>query len=156
MEYIAFKLVFVSSFNKVIVESVSCHSQVSQLNTLIGHLLGDLTKGDRQKIMTICTIDVHARDVVAKLIAQKIDNSQAFIWLSQLRHRCVLMIFTHFIAWHYTLLFHVVQLSAGGTMSRGTAMPISVMLSSSTPMSTLATHPDWSSLLSQTGTLAVS
>ena len=70
-------------------ESVSCHPQVSQLNTLIGHLLGDLTKGDRQKIMTICTIDVHARDVVAKLIAQKIDNSQAFIWLSQLRHRCV-------------------------------------------------------------------
>ncbi|XP_064397591.1 dynein beta chain, ciliary-like isoform X3 [Halichondria panicea] len=61
--------------------------QVSQLNTLIGHLLGELTKGDRQKIMTICTIDVHARDVVAKLISQKIDNSQAFIWLSQLRHR---------------------------------------------------------------------
>lgn len=37
--------------------------------------------------MTICTIDVHARDVVAKLISQKIDNSQAFLWLSQLRHR---------------------------------------------------------------------
>ncbi len=62
---------------------------MSQLNTLIGHLLGELTKGDRQKIMTICTIDVHARDVVAKLISQKIDNSQAFIWLSQLRHRYI-------------------------------------------------------------------
>lgn len=37
--------------------------------------------------MSICTIDVHARDVVAKLIAQKVDNSQAFTWLSQLRHR---------------------------------------------------------------------
>ncbi len=35
-------------------------------------LLGDLTPGDRQKIMTICTIDVHARDVVAKLISQKV------------------------------------------------------------------------------------
>ncbi len=35
-------------------------------------LLGDLTKGDRQKIMTICTIDVHARDVVAKMISQKV------------------------------------------------------------------------------------
>lgn len=37
--------------------------------------------------MTVCTIDVHARDVVAKLIQQKVDNSQAFTWLSQLRHR---------------------------------------------------------------------
>ena len=61
--------------------------QVSQLNTLITHLLGDLTKGDRQKIMTICTIDVHARDVVQKLISQKVENAQAFLWLSQLRHR---------------------------------------------------------------------
>ena len=50
-------------------------------------LVGDLSPGDRQKIMTICTIDVHARDVIAKLIQQKVENSQAFLWLSQLRHR---------------------------------------------------------------------
>nr|XP_058139450.1 dynein axonemal heavy chain 9 isoform X3 [Dasypus novemcinctus] len=61
--------------------------QVAQLKTLITMLIGQLSKGDRQKIMTICTIDVHARDVVAKMIAQKVDNSQAFLWLSQLRHR---------------------------------------------------------------------
>uniref|UniRef100_A0A4W3INU7 Uncharacterized protein n=3 Tax=Callorhinchus milii TaxID=7868 RepID=A0A4W3INU7_CALMI len=61
--------------------------QIAQLNALINMLLGELTHGDRQKIMTICTIDVHARDVVAKLIAQKVTNSQAFVWLSQLRHR---------------------------------------------------------------------
>ncbi|NXD73362.1 DYH9 protein, partial [Eolophus roseicapillus] len=61
--------------------------QVAQLNTLVTMLIGQLSKGDRQKIMTICTIDVHARDVVAKMIAQKVDNAQAFIWLSQLRHR---------------------------------------------------------------------
>ncbi|XP_071954573.1 dynein beta chain, ciliary-like [Antedon mediterranea] len=61
--------------------------QVTQLNTLITMLIGNLTPGDRQKIMTICTIDVHARDVVAKLIAMKIDSAQAFQWLSQLRHR---------------------------------------------------------------------
>ena len=61
--------------------------QVSQLNTLINLLLGELTKSDRQRIMTICTIDVHARDVVQKMIAQKVENSQAFTWLSQLRHR---------------------------------------------------------------------
>ncbi|KAM9371423.1 dynein axonemal heavy chain 9-like [Phaethornis superciliosus] len=61
--------------------------QVTQLNTLVTMLIGQLSKGDRQKIMTMCTIDVHARDVVAKMIAQKVNNAQAFIWLSQLRHR---------------------------------------------------------------------
>ncbi|XP_059938625.1 dynein axonemal heavy chain 9 isoform X2 [Mesoplodon densirostris] len=61
--------------------------QVAQLKTLITMLIGRLSTGDRQKIMTICTIDVHARDVVAKMIAQKVDNAQAFLWLSQLRHR---------------------------------------------------------------------
>ncbi|PNJ55825.1 DNAH11 isoform 1 [Pongo abelii] len=61
--------------------------QISQLNTLITLLLGELPPGDRQKIMTICTIDVHARDVVAKLISQKVVSPQAFTWLSQLRHR---------------------------------------------------------------------
>lgn len=42
--------------------------QIAQLGALITMLLGDLTPGDRQKIMTICTIDVHSRDVVAKMI----------------------------------------------------------------------------------------
>nr|XP_054595116.1 dynein axonemal heavy chain 11 [Nothobranchius furzeri] len=60
--------------------------QITQLNSLIHMLLGDLTPGDRQKIMTICTIDVHARDVVANLISQKVATGQAFAWLSQLRH----------------------------------------------------------------------
>lgn len=46
--------------------------QILQLNSLINMLLGELSPGDRQKIMTLCTIDVHARDVVAKLISQKV------------------------------------------------------------------------------------
>lgn len=61
--------------------------QVNQLNALITLLLGDLNSGDRQKIMTICTIDVHSRDVVTKLIVQKIESGLAFQWQSQLRHR---------------------------------------------------------------------
>uniref|UniRef100_A0A3Q3RCI4 Dynein heavy chain hydrolytic ATP-binding dynein motor region domain-containing protein n=1 Tax=Monopterus albus TaxID=43700 RepID=A0A3Q3RCI4_MONAL len=61
--------------------------QITQLNSLIHMLLGDLTPRDRQKIMTVCTIDVHARDVVAGLISQKVTTGQAFAWLSQLRHR---------------------------------------------------------------------
>ena len=60
---------------------------MAQLNALIMLLIGKLSSGDRQKIMTICTIEVHNRDVVGKLIAQKVENSQAFTWLSQLRHR---------------------------------------------------------------------
>ncbi|XP_014225178.1 dynein beta chain, ciliary [Trichogramma pretiosum] len=61
--------------------------QISQLSTLITLLLGELNKGDRQKIMTICTIDVHSRDVVAKLVQSKVETAQAFQWQSQLRHR---------------------------------------------------------------------
>ncbi|XFF88688.1 hypothetical protein AB1E18_014907 [Capra hircus] len=61
--------------------------QISQLNALITLLIGNLSAGDRMKIMTICTIDVHARDVVAKMITAKVESSQAFTWQSQLRHR---------------------------------------------------------------------
>lgn len=62
--------------------------QITQLNVLITILCGELNENDRQKIMTICTIDVHARDVVAKLISMKADNVSNFQWQSQLRHRC--------------------------------------------------------------------
>ncbi|XP_054702261.1 dynein axonemal heavy chain 17 [Grus americana] len=61
--------------------------QISQLNALISLLVGNLAAGDRMKIMTICTIDVHARDVVAKMILAKVESAQAFTWQSQLRHR---------------------------------------------------------------------
>lgn len=61
--------------------------QIQQLNVLINLLLGDLSSGDRQKIMTICTIDVHSRDVVSKMISQKVTKSYEFQWQCQLRHR---------------------------------------------------------------------
>ncbi|XP_071429942.1 dynein axonemal heavy chain 17 isoform X2 [Pithys albifrons albifrons] len=61
--------------------------QVARLNALISLLLGNLSAGDRMKIMTICTIDVHSRDVVAKMVQSKVESDQAFAWQSQLRHR---------------------------------------------------------------------
>ncbi|NXL38693.1 DYH17 protein, partial [Glaucidium brasilianum] len=61
--------------------------QIARLNALISLLLGHLTAGDRMKIMTICTMDVHARDVVAKMILTQVESAQAFSWQSQLRHR---------------------------------------------------------------------
>uniref|UniRef100_A0A8C4U7P5 Dynein axonemal heavy chain 17 n=1 Tax=Falco tinnunculus TaxID=100819 RepID=A0A8C4U7P5_FALTI len=60
--------------------------QITQLNALISLLTGNLTARDRMKIMTICTIDIHARDVVAKMILEKVESAQAFTWQSQLRH----------------------------------------------------------------------
>uniref|UniRef100_A0A8B9HNA4 Dynein, axonemal, heavy chain 11 n=1 Tax=Astyanax mexicanus TaxID=7994 RepID=A0A8B9HNA4_ASTMX len=61
--------------------------QTAQLTSLISMLTGELSPGDRQKIMTVCTLDVHARDVVSRLVDQKVGGSaQAFTWLSQLRH----------------------------------------------------------------------
>ncbi|KAI8587105.1 dynein heavy chain and region D6 of dynein motor-domain-containing protein [Geranomyces variabilis] len=59
--------------------------QVNQLTALINLIQGDLTKLHRQMIMTVCTLDVHARDMVAKLIAEKADSAQVFSWQSQLR-----------------------------------------------------------------------
>ncbi|KAF4517247.1 hypothetical protein B566_EDAN011631, partial [Ephemera danica] len=62
-------------------------AQVSQLNTLIGLLLGELTRQQRQKVMTVCTVDVHSRDVVSRLVQLRVESAQAFQWQSQLRHR---------------------------------------------------------------------
>lgn len=61
--------------------------QVGQLNALIALLRGELDENDRRKIMTICTVDVHARDVVAKLISIKAESWSNFQWQSQLKHR---------------------------------------------------------------------
>jgi dynein heavy chain len=61
--------------------------QVNQLTALIQLIQGDLKKGDRQMIMSLCTLDVHARDMVAKLIFEKAENAQCFTWQSQLRLR---------------------------------------------------------------------
>jgi dynein heavy chain len=46
---------------------------VGQLNALIEILLTDISPLERQKIETICTIDVHARDVVAKMVQAKVN-----------------------------------------------------------------------------------
>ncbi|CAF3056070.1 unnamed protein product [Rotaria socialis] len=60
---------------------------VAQLNALIEMLLTDISPLERQKIETICTIDVHARDVVGKMIQAKIESANEFLWQCQLRHR---------------------------------------------------------------------
>jgi dynein heavy chain len=60
--------------------------QIAQLASLIELINGELSKNDRKKIVTLCTIDVHARDVAQKLIDRRIESGTAFEWSSQLRY----------------------------------------------------------------------
>ena len=60
--------------------------QVMQLKELIVIINGELTKNDRKKLITLCTIDVHARDVVQRLIDERVESGTCFQWQSQLRY----------------------------------------------------------------------
>ena len=57
----------------------------SRLSALIQLVLGELTPGDRTKIISLITLDVHARDVVQKLIDDKTEGPNSFLWQQQLR-----------------------------------------------------------------------
>jgi dynein heavy chain len=56
-----------------------------RLQKLINLVQGDLKKPDRRKIIALITMDVHGRDCVHKLIAQKCEGPGAFLWQQQLR-----------------------------------------------------------------------
>jgi dynein heavy chain len=45
-----------------------------------------LTKNQITTVNALIVIDVHAKDVVAKLVEQQIDDINAFEWISQLRY----------------------------------------------------------------------
>ena len=57
------------------------------LTSYTNMVLGDLSKEKRTKVKTLITIDVHARDIVLKLINDKVDSPFAFAWQSQLKYR---------------------------------------------------------------------
>ncbi|RLN47693.1 hypothetical protein BBJ29_000554 [Phytophthora kernoviae] len=57
-----------------------------RLEELIKLVQGHLGALDRQKIITLITVDVHARDVVQSLITKKVSSSLDFQWQSQLRY----------------------------------------------------------------------
>ena len=58
---------------------------ISRINDLINRVRTELTGEQRVKIITIITIDVHGRDVIDKFIREKIIDTQAFSWQSQLK-----------------------------------------------------------------------
>lgn len=57
-----------------------------RLEELIKLVQGELGSLERRKIITLITVDVHARDVVQSLTAKKVSSSQDFQWQSQLRY----------------------------------------------------------------------
>lgn len=60
--------------------------QCAQLSDIIEIINGELSPNDRKKLITLCTVDVHARDVVQRLIDEKTENANCFQWQSQLRY----------------------------------------------------------------------
>ena len=48
-------------------------------------MLGKLSKPDRTKIISLITIDVHARDTVQKLVDAKTEGLSNFLWQQQMR-----------------------------------------------------------------------
>lgn len=59
--------------------------QVISLTGLIKMVQGDLDRGARQKIMCLITMDAHSRDIIEKLIVEKVYESDEFQWQSQLK-----------------------------------------------------------------------
>jgi len=59
--------------------------QLDRLNHLIELVLGSMTKGNRTKIITLITLDVHAKEIVERLISEKVDTPGHFLWQQQLR-----------------------------------------------------------------------
>ena len=55
------------------------------LNELITHVQGKLDKPVRRKMMCLITIETHNRDVIEKLVNEKVIKSDAFQWQSQLK-----------------------------------------------------------------------
>ncbi len=68
-------------------DAMKAHLKVctDRLERLIGLVLGELNKGDRKKIITMITMDVHGRDQVHKLIDERAAGPMAFLWQEQMR-----------------------------------------------------------------------
>lgn len=63
-----------------------CSRQVSILQIYSEMIRNNLPKVLRLKIVALVTVEVHARDVIEKLLKAGCNDINAFEWLCQLRH----------------------------------------------------------------------
>lgn len=59
--------------------------QLLQLSDLVALVRGKLSRMQRAVLSALIVIEVHAKDVVAKLIKEKVVTVNDFEWISQLR-----------------------------------------------------------------------
>ena len=61
------------------------NTNLTQLSSLTAAVRGDLTKIQRKIIVALCTVDVHARDIVRELMEANVESTDDFKWQQQLR-----------------------------------------------------------------------
>ncbi|KAJ1460012.1 dynein heavy chain and region D6 of dynein motor-domain-containing protein [Pelagophyceae sp. CCMP2097] len=60
--------------------------QLQQLDDMIILVRGHLPKAAREQVGALAVIDVHARDVMVKLVENGVESKDDFAWMSQLRY----------------------------------------------------------------------
>lgn len=60
-------------------------AQNKQIDDLVRKVRENLTMNDRIKFKTICTVDVHARDIIETFVRDSVSDPHEFGWESQLR-----------------------------------------------------------------------
>lgn len=57
------------------------------LSTYSNMVQGELSRGDRIKVKTMITIEVHIRDGLGKMVAENVESANSFAWQSSLKYR---------------------------------------------------------------------